>query len=309
MLCKSTFTILFLVVSLLSSGQNLSGKNLSLLQLKEDSLKSIATEIIMGRNAIDRFKADSQFTRMLVRALQIKSSFEYPFDSLKSISILIPQDSSFKIFTWQLVIDDNTIRQHGAIQMPSEDGSLRLFPLIDKSPQIDQPEQWISDNLSWIGAIYYAVKENVAFGKKVYTLLGYDENNFRSNRKIVEILTFENGKPVFGGAYFSFRGKANQPDIARYIITYKKHTGPRLNFDEALGIIVMEHLISETGEPEKKYTYIPDGDYEGLQWMEGKWVYVPKIFTQVTPEGEPPVPQPLEKEELQLMPKDNDGNR
>ena len=75
---------------------------------------------------------------------------------------------------------------------------------------------------------------------------------------------------------------------------YKKNAGPRLTYDPDMDMIVYEHLISETGEPGKKYTYIPDGDYEGLKWNNGKWVHVNKIFDQVTPEGQPPVPNPLE---------------
>jgi len=50
---------------------------------------------------------------------------------------------------------------------------------------------------------------------------------------------------------------------------------------------------SESGEPQKKYTYIPDGDYEGLVWRDGKWIHVQKVFTQQTPEGQEPVPQPI----------------
>ncbi|HVZ96972.1 MAG TPA: hypothetical protein VG847_08865, partial [Chitinophagaceae bacterium] len=72
-----------------------------------------------------------------------------------------------------------------------------------------------------------------------------------------------------------------------------KNAGPRLNYDSTLQMILYEHLISETGEPQKKYTYIPDGDYEGLVWRDGKWVHVNKVFTQVTPEGHEPVPEPI----------------
>ena len=54
-----------------------------------------------------------------------------------------------------------------------------------------------------------------------------------------------------------------------------------------------EHLISESGEPQKKYTYIPDGDYEGLKWVDGKWVHIQKVFTQKTEEGKEPVPLPI----------------
>lgn len=50
-------------------------------------------------------------------------------------------------------------------------------------------------------------------------------------------------------------------------------------------MIVMEHLISESNSPDKKYTLVGDGDYEGLKWINGKWVHVSKIFNEVTPEG------------------------
>jgi hypothetical protein len=81
--------------------------------------------------------------------------------------------------------------------------------------------------------------------------------------------------------------------MARYIMEYKKNASPRLTYDEDEDMIIYEHLISETGEPNKKYTYIPDGDYEGLKWKDGKWVHIEKVFTQKTPEGKEPVPHPI----------------
>ena len=77
---------------------------------------------------------------------------------------------------------------------------------------------------------------------------------------------------------------------------FKKQAGPRLNYDRELDMIVMEHLVSESGQPAKKYTLVGDGDYEGFRWMDGKWIYVNKLFDQVTPEGQVPVPTPVEKE-------------
>ena len=290
-------TILFLLAGFCfyQASSQLTASNRETLQNMEDSMKTYAYDILQARNVEARFNADSIFTRMLVRALQVKGSFYYPFDSLATISRLSPTDSSFKIFTWQLVIDESRVRQHGAIQMKTNDGSLKLFPLIDKASLIENIEDTITSNLSWVGAVYYQVVEKKAFGNKVYTLLGYDENDLNSNRKIIETLSFDNGRPVFGGGYFSFPDNALQKKaIARYVMEYKKNAGPRLTYDPDMDMIVYEHLISETGEPGKKYTYIPDGDYEGLKWNNGKWVHVNKIFDQVTPEGQPPVPNPLE---------------
>ncbi len=288
------FFISFLIIGSSCFSQRLSSGDKLELRKKEDSLKTIAAKILQGRNAEDRFNADSQFTKTFVRALKIKGSIDYPFDSLISISKLSPSDSSFKIFTWQLVISDDVIRQHGAIQMRTTDGSLRLLPLIDRTEATKDIADTVVNNFGWIGAVYYKLIETKAFGKNYYTLLGYDENNLNSNRKIIEVLTFKDGEPVFGGPFFSFQDNSiKKNSFARFIMEYKKNASPRLTYDPDMDMIIYEHLISETGEPEKKYTYIPDGDYEGLKWKDGKWVHIEKVFTYKTPEGQEPVPQPI----------------
>ncbi|MEO8413153.1 MAG: hypothetical protein ABI472_05815 [Ginsengibacter sp.] len=291
---KSGFVLLtFLFIANFSFSQ-LSSTERKLLEKKEDSLQAFSLQVIQGRTASDRFIADSQFTKMFVRALKIKNSFYYPFDSLVTISRLVPEDSSFKIFTWQMVVNDYVIRQHGAIQMKTADGSLQLFPLIDKSDVTKNIEDTIGNNFGWMGAVYYKLIEKHAFGKSYYTLLGYDENNIISNKKIIEILTFNDGEPIFGGSFFSFQDNSVIKKYrARFIMEYKKNASPRLTFDPEQNMIVYEHLISESGEPQKKYTYIPDGDYEGLSWRDGKWVHIEKVFTQKTPEGQEPVPKPI----------------
>ena len=289
----SLFVFAFLLISSACFAQ-INSSERSQLHKKEDSLKSFALQIIQGRTVAERFAADSQFTKMFVRALKIKNSFYYPFDSLITISKLVPDDSSFKIFTWQMVINENLTRQHGAIQMKTEDGSLKLFPLIDKSDVTRNEEDTIGNNFGWMGAVYYKVIEKHAFGKNYYTLLGYIENTISSNKKVIEILTFNDGQPVFGGSCFSFQDNSViKKSRARYIMEYKKNASPRLTYDPDQDMIIYEHLISESGEPQKKYTYIPDGDYEGLTWRDGKWVHIQKVFTQKTPEGQEPLPQPV----------------
>ncbi len=265
-----------------------------LLQQKEDSLKGYAAKLIKANTASIRFASDSEFTKMFVRALKTNNSFYYPFDSLETISKLYAPDSSFRIFTWQLVVNENLVRQHGAIQMKTDDGSLKLFPLIDKSDVTINLTDTSGNNKGWIGAVYYKIIQTRGSNQNYYTLLGYDENNIRSNRKIIEVLNFSNDEPSFGGHYFSFeQDTVVKPTISRYIMEYKKDGGARLTYDTDLKMIVFEHLESETGEPKKKWTYIPDGDYEGFKWQGGKWVHVEKIFNQITAEGAEPMPRPV----------------
>jgi hypothetical protein len=292
---KKTLFFLLIVINISTiNAQQISTSNLDVLKLGEQELAPHAVQIIQGEEAINRITSDSIFVKNWVKLLKTKNSFYYPFDSLITISRIYAPDSSFRIFTWQLVIDDNSVRQHGAIQMNTADGALKLFPLIDKSDVIENLEDTVTSNFAWVGAIYYKMVEKVYKKEKYYTLIGYDENNIRSNRKIIEVLHFKDGLPVFGGGYFLIPNDDIKPrNHARYIMEYKKEASPKLNFDNEMNMIVMEHLISESNQPAKAWTMIGDGDYDGLKWKGGRWVLVPKIFEQITPEGKVPTPKPI----------------
>jgi hypothetical protein len=263
----------------------------------EDSMRVTSAALRDDINVKDRLYNDSLFTKQLVRALKTPYSIHFPFDSLVTCSKLMSPDSSFRIFTWQLQINEDYFKQRGAIQMRSANGELKLIPLIDKSESIEKPEDFIGSNNNWIGAIYYKILKHTFNQIDYYTLIGYDENSIRSNKKIIEVMRFEEGVPVFGGPYFMVPNDQIIPHFPnRFIMEYKKSAGVRLNYDNDLGMIIKEHLISETNEPHRKWTMIGDGDYEGFVWKKGKWVYVEKVFDQKTPEGKAPVPQPLNKE-------------
>lgn len=273
---------------------------LSYLKQKEDSLAKIGRQIVEAEEPADRFRADSQFTRILVRSLKVPNSFYYPFDSLSTISRLYSPDSTFRIFTWQVSRDADVHRRHGAIQIRTTDGSLKLFPLIDRSIIIKNQEDTITNHEWWIGAIYYKILKNVHNNKRYYTLLGYDENSIRSTKKRIEVLSFDaKGNPVFGAPIFSFdQDSVRKPVQARYSIEYKKNGNGRINYDDELDMIIYDHLISESNEPAKKYTYIPDGDYEGFKWVNGKWQHIEKVFNQKLEDGQAPVVKPVSEKKL-----------
>lgn len=277
------------------------------LSAREESMKQYAYDVVNGREASDRFYADSIFTRLLVSALKEPHSFSYPFDSLQTISRLYAPDSSFRIFTWQLVQDEATFRRHGAIQMNTPDGSLKLYPLLDKTTILNDIQNTVTSNEAWVGAIYYRIVQTTYRGKNFYTLLGYDENSFRSTKKHIEILTFDQDhKPVFGGPFFSFeKDTIPKPMQTRFSIEYKKDGNASIKYDDELGIIIFDHLISENNQPAKKYTYIPDGDYEGFKWENGKWVHIEKVFTFKLQDGQAPVERPVHENKLDITPSRN----
>jgi hypothetical protein len=297
------FAISF-VLNLSSQGhaQIITAGDKKKLLAKEDTLKFYAQNLILDSTTADRMISDSIFTRTLVRALQIRNSFYFPFDSVYGISKLYAPDSSFRIFTWGLLYDDFYSRQRGAIQMRTRDGSMKLIPLRDVSEFTDNAFDSARGKGNWIGAIYYNIIKTEFKGKNYYTLFGIDYNNIRSTKKWIEVLSFnEKNEPVFGGPLFTFeRDSLKKAPQNRVGIEYKKEARVLANYIEEVNMILVDHLVSESDEPENKWTLVPDGDNEGFKWENGKWVHVDKAFDfkidmkGVDPyQGKPPVADPI----------------
>lgn len=311
---KSTRFLLFFMFSVfISAGaQPLSRENAASLRKEENSLKNYSRKMIMDKTAVERFAADSVFIRMFVKALRTPNSFYYPFDSLQTISRIYAPDSSFRIFSWQWERDEDYFRQRGAIQMKTADGSLKLFPLLDMSEFTTAPEDSVRTGNNWIGAIYYGIILKTFNNKKYYTLLGFDDNNMRSTKKWIEVLSFdESGRPLFGGPFFSLKDSKDSSvnhsrTLARYCMEYKKEGRARMNWDKEMDMIVFDHLVVEQNQANQPFNRVPDGDYQGFKWQNGKWDLVDKVFDFKLKDGEAPIPSPIKdatgkSDELRLI--------
>src|SRR6187549_4240892 len=157
--------IILLFSSIQASSQVISKADKKVLEGKEDSLKQIASFMILDTLEAGRLLAYKDFVPTFIRALQVKNSFYYPFDSVLGISKLYAPDSSFRIFTWYVEIDDYSGWQRGFIQMRTPDGSLKGFRLLDKSEWTDNAYTAVCRDTSWIGAVYYNIIKTQFHGK------------------------------------------------------------------------------------------------------------------------------------------------
>ncbi len=309
------FFTLSLLISGVVSAQVIGPNDRKKLKQKEDSLRAWAQYMITDTLQEDRMYSDSVFTRVLVRALQVKNSFYYPFDSVFGISKLYAPDTSFRIFTWNLQYDEYYSRQKGAIQMRTRDGSLKLIPLRDVSEFTDKPEDSVRTSKNWIGAIYYNIYKTQFRGKNYYTLFGLDHNSLQSNKKWIEVMYFnEKNEPIFGGPFFTYQNDSI-PKLPKYRLTmeFKKNARVLANYIPDLEMILVDHLVSETNQGDLPWTMVPDGDNEGYQWENGKWVHIDKVFTFKLKDGEAPVDLPVldnkgKKDERKLL-EQSDRNR
>ncbi len=295
---KSLKYFLFLWLSVaftsLIFAQTISTTDKRILKSKEDSLKFLAKNLITDSLTESRMRSDSLFVKTMIRSLQTKNSFFYPFDSVQGISKIYAPDSSFKIFTWYLQYDDYYGRQRGFIQMRTKDGTLKGFALRDNSEFTEFPNSISCSDSNWIGAVYYNIIKTQFQNKNYYTLFGNDYHSVRSSKKWIEVLTFdEKNRPLFGGDFFSFEEDSTIKETQhRFGFEYKKEASTFANFVPELNVILFDHLISETAEQENAWTFVPDGDYEGFQWRKGKWVHIEKVFKDKLQDGQAPVSVP-----------------
>lgn len=258
----------------------------------EDSLAPLADSMVLALRQLDRQNACYAFIPGLVRALKLPGSFDYPFSRFRTISILYPEDRSFRIFTWSLPFDDGTYRYYGAIQMHQE--PLQLFPLYDARSLMVRLADTVTNHQRWPGALYYNLQTaTTGSGKKFYLLFGWDGYDGLRNRKLIEVLTFAKGKPVFGAAIFDFGPQDHRNRNKRFILEYKENAVVSLNYDGDLGMIVFDHLQPEAPQLKGDYRYyVPDGTYEGLIWKGNKLHYVEQVFTET--QAVPPFERPVD---------------
>jgi len=282
------------------------------LKSNEDSLTKLAIHIINGETVIDRQSGIYHFEKLLIKTLQKEESFEYPFDSLnKFIPILTPKDKSFRIYNWHLAKDDKTYKHFGIMQLYQND-SLVLIPLHDQSDEILNPHDTLLNPACWYGAHYYTIIQTKYRRKKYYTLLGWDGNNVFSTKKLIEIMHFENGQPVFGAPVFKMNVKSrkekreekqeaksrgnvkkdkNLKEAQKIIGKYKdKKAKKRIIFEydsQAMMIlryikkkkrIIFDHLVPKNPEFEGNYAfYGPSMIFNAVKFKRGKWTIIKDI--------------------------------
>lgn len=254
----------------------------------EDTLGVLGYAIVNDTFEAERFAACRVFITTLVRALKTENSFKYPFERLRSVSILTPPDSTFRIFTWQLYVNDSTYRYYGAIQM--NEPQLKLFPLIDRSfemPVFPVNEQLPHDR--WYGALYYNLRQFDSKKGRKYLLFGFDAFEFFEKRKLIDVLSFDkSGNPVFGAPVFEqTNGETKNRDFLQYAADAKV----RMNWDEQYKVIIMDNLIPLDSPFGRGVTYVPDGSYNAYKFEKGIWKYIDKVFDDK--QDDVPFPDPI----------------
>jgi hypothetical protein len=255
----------------------------------QDSLQALESQLFKVKTDAKRFEINNKFLALFGEVLQYQNSFSFPFDSLKGVGRLTSPDKHFRIINWNVPHDDGTHEYFGFMQVYSKkDKGYKLFPLIDRSAEIQNPQNAVGDNEKWYGMLYYKIIETKYKKRTYYTLLGWDGNDKISKKKIIDAVSFgPDGTPKFGDGIFNYDKKFPK----RVIFEYAADGAMTLNYGEATKnyddddlkdldakMIVLSHLVPLHPSLEGQYQfYVSDGSFDGFFFKEGKWEYIKDV--------------------------------
>jgi hypothetical protein len=270
--------LIFFTIRLIAQQTN-SGSNKTILKTYEDSLKTLGSTLVNNENDLERKNANYQFIRTFVSALKTPGSYNYRFDSVKTVSILYAPDNQFRLFTWHVMNEDGSFRYYGTIQL-NTNGALKMFPLTDYTPFVKNPEDSSFTAQKWLGAQYYKILK-AGTETPYYVLLGWKGNTVKTTKKIIEVLSFKNNAPVFGLPVF----EGNQKTKKRVVFEYSRQASMLLRYVPSQQLIVFDHLAPRDPKVKADFTfYGPDLTYDGYQLKNGKWNFVQNLDMRNIPE-------------------------
>ena len=220
------------------------------------------------KNNKTKLEKNREIIQLFRKALILDTNCLYPFNSLKYVGKILAPDSSFRLITWNIPMDNGTQRYSGFIQYPFEKNIIKpVFLNNNNGPSLNETDNYPGE--SWYGALYYKIIPDTCNHK--YLILGLDLTNFFTSRKIIDVISVDKENVTFGAPIF----KTDQGIQKRVIFEYSARLSMLLRFDEKTGKIVFDHLSPSDPQYTGQYQfYGPDSSYDGFQQKNCTWELV-----------------------------------
>jgi hypothetical protein len=192
------------------------------LETLEAELAQVARLILRHDSLPYKHELNKQFIKRMEIILNRPDSYDFPFSALETVSRILPQDNSFRIFTWTMYDADKEKTYHNSIYFgfiqrrwispTTKISHLIVTQLHDKVGNFATVENTILTPKDWFGALYYQPRHSKhgvqsykgkyremdgMTGKKktkhitYYVLFGLNQNNLSTNFKVIDVITFD----------------------------------------------------------------------------------------------------------------------
>jgi hypothetical protein len=235
-------------------------------------LEELFDRLVSNYNDSDRIQINDSIRLILDSYVKSDSVFTHRFTNLRYLGQIVSPDSSLKIITWNLVLENEPgkyfcylIRKQDAVK---ENKIYRLSVSYNVKPVNSDTTFTESD---WYGALYYDLRPCIIDNIRCWILLGIDYGDPEISRKIIEVLSFTpKDSIVFGRKWFA----SGEEKTYRAVFEYASNAMMSLQF-RSESSIVFDHLVSfsSTHKDDRQY-YGPDYSFDAYNFENGLWKLV-----------------------------------
>lgn len=247
-----------------------------------------ADAMVNASDASHRVYAAGEFEKLFQLELEKPNSFEMQFEELEWISIIYPDDRSFRTITWQIDKGNGQYGYYGWLQNASNSWQIN-----NKDGDESLSEYGVTDWNEWSGGLIY----NIIDSDDAYTLFTFRYLDQYTKVKTLETLRIKDKVVTLGDERFQ-DGEDNPDHKDRLVLEYSADANATLNYQEATNRIVYDNLIAVMGRMDGQGpTKVPDGSYKSYDLSGKKWIAKDKLFDQVM-ESPPRQMKPKSKKDL-----------
>jgi hypothetical protein len=235
-------------------------------------LEELFDRLVGNYNDSERIQINDSIRLILDSYVKSDSVFTHRFTNLRYLGQIVSPDSSLKIITWNLVLENEPgkyfcyfIRKQDAVK---ENKIYRLSVTYNEKP-VDSDTTYTESD--WYGALYYDLRPFIIDNIRCWILLGIDYGNSEISRKIIEVLSFTpDNSIVFGRKWFA----SGEEKTYRAVFEYASNAMMSLRFRSESSII-FDHLVSfsSTHKDDRQY-YGPDYSFDAYNFENGLWKLV-----------------------------------
>jgi len=260
--CKIIFLpALLLSLSLVTAGQNPGS-------FYRDRVSTLFNSIVTSPGDHERNLLGDSLMVTVKEFLADDFPFEYKLEGVRYLGQVFSPDSLVKLVSWNIAFLDGTNR-YTCFVVRKEGGGTVVTYLESRNGLEGVGADSILTGEDWYGALYYSIIPFNNSGKLYYAVLGLDLNGMFTNRKVIEILSFDAGDGIRFGAPVINTGDGLHH---RMLFTYSSEVSMMLRYEAGSGRIVFDHLSPSEPSFAGIYQYYgPDFSYDALEIREGIW--------------------------------------
>jgi len=276
---KLLLSIVFLSFFFLGQAQKTSSTS-------TEDLYFFSDVMVNAESYSNRLRAHDAFSKEFERVIRLDNSWSLGLEKIPFIHGHVSPDSLFKVYTFSLSNEKGVSKEAGYIHMKTGE----VFPLQATNYLEDlEYNQYAADD--WLAGIYYHIIPFKREGVAHYLLFSYSQPSEFQKRKVIDVMYFDKGKPVFGKEVFVEKnGDARDIVKSRRVYNYSADVSMVIQHDKDFDAILIDHLMEVKSRMpgSSENTAVPDGTYTSYKLDGGNWIYDDMVFdpTNNTPAEE-----------------------